>query len=54
MTVPLDYQKSMVDHMQAEGQEVQTFELDTGHCPNLTKTKEVVEIVKQIVSGHSR
>ncbi|KAI4263040.1 MAG: hypothetical protein L6R42_001799 [Xanthoria sp. 1 TBL-2021] len=54
MTVPLDYQKSMVDHMKAEGQEVQTFELDTGHCPNLTKTKEVVEIVKEIVSGHSR
>ena len=48
MTVPLDYQKSMVDGMKAEGQEVHTFELETGHCPNLTKTNEVVDIVNQI------
>lgn len=50
MTVPLDYQKSMVDRMKAEGQEVHTFELETGHCPNLTKTGEVVKIINEIVS----
>lgn len=54
MTVPLDYQKSMVDHMKLEGQEVHTLELETGHCPNFTKTEEVVEIVNGIVSGHSK
>lgn len=53
LNVLFDYQKSMVDHIKAEGQAVTTFELDTGHCPNLTKTKEMVEIVNQIVSGHS-
>ncbi|KAL8668534.1 MAG: hypothetical protein Q9168_006838 [Polycauliona sp. 1 TL-2023] len=53
MTVPLEYQKSMVDRLKAEGRDVQTFELDTGHCPNLTKTRELVEIIEEIVSGHS-
>ncbi|KAL8766035.1 MAG: hypothetical protein Q9209_007064 [Squamulea sp. 1 TL-2023] len=54
MTVPLDYQKSMVDHMKAEGREVQTFVLATGHCPNLTRTKEVVEIVNEVVASQVR
>ncbi|KAL7628403.1 hypothetical protein AAE478_002605 [Parahypoxylon ruwenzoriense] len=45
MTVPLDYQKFMVEKMQAEGREVQTVELETGHCPNLTMTKELVAAV---------
>lgn len=40
----MDYQKSMVERMQAEGQVVQTVELATGHCPNLTMTQEVVNI----------
>ncbi|KAL8852655.1 MAG: hypothetical protein Q9221_002415 [Calogaya cf. arnoldii] len=53
MTVPLDYQKSFVGQIKAEGQAVRTFELDTGHCPNLTKTEEVVEIINQIVSDQS-
>ncbi len=48
MTVPWDYQKSMVERMQAEGQAVHTFELATGHCPNLTMTQEVVDIVKHV------
>jgi len=54
MTVPLEYQKSMVNLMKAEGQEVQTFELETGHCPNLTKTMEVVDIVNEVVAGLTR
>ncbi|KAK8018090.1 alpha/beta-hydrolase [Apiospora marii] len=33
MTVPLDYQKSMVETMRKEGREVATMELSTGHCP---------------------
>ena len=53
MTVPLDYQKSMVEHMQAEGQTVSTFELATGHCPNLTMTQEVVDIVTHVAVGQT-
>ena len=53
MTVPLDYQKSMVERMQAEGQAVKTFELGTGHCPNLTMTQEVLEIVMQVAAGQT-
>lgn len=54
MTVPLECQKSMVDLMRAEGREVQTFELETGHCPNVTKTEEVVEIISEVVAGLTR
>ena len=45
MTVPLDDQKSMVAKMKAEGRDVQTIELDTGHCPNLTATQAVVDVI---------
>jgi len=54
VTVPLEYQKSMVDLMEAEGREVQTFELETGHCPDVTKTEEVVDIVNEVVAGLTR
>ena len=50
MTVPWDYQKSMVERMQAEGQTVHTIELATGHCPNLTKTQEVVDVIKDVAA----
>ena len=53
MTVPLDYQKSMVEFMQAEGQMVYTFQLATGHCPNLTMTQEVVDIVTHVAAGQA-
>ena len=52
MTVPLDYQKSMVEFVQAQGHTVQIFELDTGHCPNLTMTQELVDIVTHVAVGH--
>ena len=51
MTVPLDYQKSMVERMQAEGRMVHTFQLATGHCPNLTMTQEVVDIITHVAAG---
>ena len=53
MTVPLDYQKSMVERMRAEGQAVRTFELATGHCPNITMTREVVDIVAQVAADQT-
>ena len=51
MTTPLEYQRSMVEHMRAEGQEVHTVELATGHSPNLTKTQEVVDVITHIAAG---
>ncbi|MCJ1239059.1 hypothetical protein MMC14_007052 [Varicellaria rhodocarpa] len=45
MTVPLDYQKSMVDGMRAWGKDVGTVELNTGHCAHATMTGEVVDVV---------
>lgn len=52
MTVPLDYQESMVDRMKEEGQEVHTFNLDTGHCPNVIKTEEIVDIVNEVAAAY--
>ncbi|KAI9666124.1 MAG: hypothetical protein M1821_004059 [Bathelium mastoideum] len=49
MTLPYDYQKNMVENVRKEGFKVDTVELSTGHCPNLTKTKEVVVVVNDVV-----
>ncbi|TVY94516.1 hypothetical protein LAWI1_G000115 [Lachnellula willkommii] len=51
MTMPLDYQKSFVKGMEKNGRPVQTFELATGHCPNLTATEGVVDAINSIVKG---
>lgn len=50
LTVPVDYQKSMVDLMEKEGKVVETVELQTGHSPNLTATDEVVDAVVKFTS----
>jgi pimeloyl-ACP methyl ester carboxylesterase len=51
MTVPLEYQKSFVEGMEKAGRPVQTFELATGHCANLTATEEVVDVINKIVEA---
>lgn len=51
MTVPIDYQKSFVEGMQKAGRSVRTFELTTGHCPNLTATAGVVDAIDQIAKS---
>jgi pimeloyl-ACP methyl ester carboxylesterase len=51
MTVPLDYQKSFVEGMEKAERPVQTFELATGHCPNLTATEGVVDAINKVVEG---
>lgn len=51
MTVPLDYQRSFVEGMEKAGRPVQTFDLATGHCPNLTATAGIVDAVNKIVEG---
>lgn len=49
-TVPLDYQKNVVEFLEREGKTVETFELETGHCPNLTATHDVVDAVIKFTS----
>ncbi|KAJ5116636.1 hypothetical protein N7456_000984 [Penicillium angulare] len=51
ITLPLHYQKSMVEAIRAAGQDIQTFDIESGHCPMMTKPEEVAKIVKQIVGG---
>ncbi|KAH4018687.1 hypothetical protein HBI13_135900 [Parastagonospora nodorum] len=53
MTVPFEYQKSMVEMMRKAGREVRTFEVEAGHCPNFTATSEIVKAVNTILSGAS-
>lgn len=51
MTVPVHYQQHFIEEMEKAGRKVQTFELATGHCPNLTATDGVVDAVNKVVSG---
>lgn len=51
MTVPLDYQKDMVEKMRAAGTQVETVELATGHCPNATATKECVDVIVKVAAS---
>ncbi|TVY42710.1 hypothetical protein LOCC1_G005077 [Lachnellula occidentalis] len=53
MTVPFEYQKSFVEGMEKNGRPVQSFELATGHCPNLTATEGVVEAVNSFIKRYS-
>lgn len=50
LTVPVDYQKNMVEYMEKEGKIVKTVELDSGHSPNLTAAKAVVDAVVSFTS----
>lgn len=49
-TTPIDYQKNMIENMEKDGVTVKTFELSTGHCPNVTKTDDVVNIVTGVAA----
>ncbi|KAK0710703.1 Alpha/beta hydrolase fold-1 [Lasiosphaeris hirsuta] len=46
--VPMAYQTSMVEYIQAQGTEVETFTLESGHCPNLTATEDLVDVIKKL------
>ena len=54
MTAPIEYQRSMVEGMRGEGREVEVVELATGHIPNLTMTKELVDVIYQAVIGKAK
>ncbi|KAI0419307.1 alpha/beta-hydrolase [Xylaria grammica] len=48
IVVAASYQKHFVETLEKEGYKVQTFELMTGHCPNLTAIEGVVDVVKKV------
>lgn len=50
MTVPLSYQQAMIEKMRGEGRVVDVFELETGHCPQVTMPRELVDIVFGILN----
>lgn len=52
ITVPVDYQKNMVENIEKElnGKTFETVELDAGHSPSLTATKEVVDAIVSFTS----
>ncbi|GKZ81831.1 hypothetical protein AnigIFM56816_006357 [Aspergillus niger] len=52
MTVPVDYQRWMVEMMRKEGAEVEDFELDSGHSVDFSRAKEVSEIVNNVVARY--
>ncbi|KAJ5290833.1 hypothetical protein N7478_000084 [Penicillium angulare] len=49
MTTPIHYQHAMVEAIEAAGCNVQTFTIETGHCPNITSPEELAGIIQQIV-----
>lgn len=51
MTVPFNYQKSFVENMEKAGRSVRTFELATGHCPQVTATAGVVDAIEQLLNS---
>jgi hypothetical protein len=51
MTIPYEYQKWLVEGMRKEGVWVHTATLETGHCPNLTATEGVVDVLRKVAAG---
>ena len=50
MTVPLDYQNVFMKGMEEVGVKVQRVSINTGHCPNLTRPREIAKIVQKIAN----
>ncbi|KAL4766872.1 alpha/beta-hydrolase [Aspergillus nidulans var. acristatus] len=54
MTVPLKYQQVMIERMMEAGKDVEAFQLETGHCPQITLPRELGDIVSGIVSAEEQ
>lgn len=52
MLVPLHYQQSIVEGVEKAGVKVQTFEMNTGHCPHVADPEGVVDIVGKVISSN--
>ncbi|KAJ0109512.1 hypothetical protein J7T55_000438 [Diaporthe amygdali] len=52
LSVPTPEQQSMVEGVEkATGRKVQTFTVESGHCPNFTATQGVVDAINKVVSA---
>ncbi|KAI1436486.1 alpha/beta-hydrolase [Xylaria sp. CBS 124048] len=51
MTLPLDYQLNMMEGVEKAGRRIRKYELVTSHCPHVTETERIVEIVNEVVDG---
>ncbi|KAH8788044.1 Alpha/beta hydrolase fold-1 [Diaporthe sp. PMI_573] len=49
--IPLAAQQSMVEALEMAGRKVQTFTLETAHCPHFTATDGVVGAINKIISS---
>lgn len=47
--IPFLAQQSMVRNLEKEGRKVQTFTIETGHCPHVTATESVVDAINKVV-----
>ncbi len=47
----MDYQRHMAGYLEKNGCVLETAELATGHCPNLTATAGVVEIINGVAAS---
>ncbi|KAL4734468.1 hypothetical protein BDV11DRAFT_209366 [Aspergillus similis] len=52
--MPVAYQNAMVADIRSAGKEVETFELETGHCAHATMTVVVVEILHTVTSRETK
>ncbi|CEN59805.1 hypothetical protein ASPCAL02249 [Aspergillus calidoustus] len=49
MTVPITYQQVFIDKLRGLGKDVPVFELETGHCPQITMPDQLADVVLEIV-----
>jgi pimeloyl-ACP methyl ester carboxylesterase len=49
--IPLAAQQSMVEALEMAGRKVQTFTLETAHCPHFTATDGIVGAINKIISS---
>lgn len=49
MTVPITYQQVFIDKLRGWGKDVPVFELETGHCPQITMPDQLAEVVLEVV-----
>lgn len=48
--MPLDYQNVFMKGMEEVGVKLQWVSINTGHCPNLTRPREIAKIVQKIAN----
>ncbi len=44
-----EFQKGRVEFLKKEGMDVDVVKMETGHCPNVSKLEETVEVIVQAI-----